>query len=562
MELRQKIYEKNHMNYAVACVSVAINTILTIAISFLFKDFTDVAISGTIEEFYDLIIRLLIFLIFFAIIEMISFYFKNRFIERGIRQYKDAAFKRILSKHIASFQKESTSTYISALTNDVNSIEMNYLDGGFQIFNQILLFGGGLAAMFYLNVWLTIAVILMCLLPLGISMIFTTSIEKSEQQTSMRNAGFTGLIKGLLDGFTVIKSFQAEKEIQKNVIKENHEVEKIKRKRRNLISMVTLMSSIGGFLVSMSVFVVGGYLAIQKELSVGVLIAFVQLTNYVVSPLQIAPPLISARKASKTLIEKLQMTSKIQDTIKVEHTPCITFDQGIVLDQVNFSYDQEHTVLQDVSCCFEKGKSYAIVGGSGSGKSTLLQLLLGYHTYMGDIRMDNTSMKQIESDQLYEMFSMIQQNVFIFDDTLENNITLYKAFDKQQVEQAVKMAGLYDFWLEKGKDYPCGENGIHLSGGEKQRLSIARSLLKDTPVLLMDEATASLDVKTSYQIENAVLNMQNKTRIVVTHKLSKEILSRYDEILVIGKHTIIEKGSFDELYEQKGYFYSLYTIQG
>lgn len=561
MELRQKIYEKNRINYAIACVSVAINTVLTIAISFLFKDFTDVAISGTLEEFHDLIIRLIIFLIAFAMIEMISFYYKNRFIERGIRQYKDAAFKRILSKHIASFQKESTSTYISALTNDVNSIEMNYLDGGFQIFGQTLLFVGGLAAMFYLNVWLTIAVILMCLLPLGISMVFATSIEKSEQQTSMKNAGFTGLIKGLLDGFTVIKSFQAEKEIQKNVIKENHEVEKIKRKRRNLISMVTLMSSIGGFLVSMSVFVVGGYLAIQKELSVGVLIAFVQLTNYVVSPLQIAPSLISARKASKSLIDKLQQTCKIQD-IEVVNTPCINFENEIEFKQVNFSYDKEHMVLQDIQCHFEKGKSYAIVGGSGSGKSTLLQLLLGYHAYDGDIQIDHTSMKQIMSDHLYELFSMIQQNVFIFDDTLENNITLYKRFDEQQIEKAVKMAGLYDFWKEKGKDYPCGENGIHLSGGEKQRLSIARSLLKDTPILLMDEATAALDVKTSYMIEDAILRMKDKTRIVVTHKLQKEILSRYDEILVIGKHTIIEKGTFDELYQQKGYFYSLYTIQG
>ena len=162
MKLRQKIYEKNHMNYAVACVSVAMNTILTIAISFLFKDFTDVAISGTIDEFHDLIIRLLIFLIVFTLIEIISFYYKNRFIERGIRQYKDAAFQRILSKHIASFQKESTSTYISALTNDVNSIEMNYLDGGFQIFNQTLLFAGGLAAMFYSRKGLNTSMLASC----------------------------------------------------------------------------------------------------------------------------------------------------------------------------------------------------------------------------------------------------------------------------------------------------------------------------------------------------------------------------------------------------------------
>lgn len=558
MNLKKRIFQHNKIYYLCALMGVFVNTALTVWIAFLLKDFTDIAASGNMENLKHMLFQFLVFLILFVLFDAFGFYFKNRFIERGLRQYKEYAFDQIMAKHIASFQKESTSTYISALNNDVNSIEQHYLEGSFLIYTQFLMFVGGLCAMAYLNIKMTIAVIVVCLLPLIVSIAFGNNINEAEKNTSLHNGRFTGLIKGLLDGFTVIKSFQAEKEIAGNFAYENGLVEKVKRKRRDLISLVTLCSATGGLLVHIAVFGFGAFLAVHGEVTVGILVAFVQLTNYVVSPLQTAPALISAKKASATLMEKLEQLCQRSEE-KRELTTLNCFKETIEFDHVSFGYE-DSLVLQDVSFTLEKGKSYAIVGASGSGKSTLLQLLLGYHDYDGDIQMDGISLKHMISDGLYEMFGMIQQNVFIFDDSLEHNITMYKSFSKEDMEEAIHRAGLSKLWMEKGREYPCGENGCHLSGGEKQRISIARTLLKHTPILLMDEATAALDQATATAVEQAILNMEGLTRIIVTHKLQEKILRQYDEILVIGQHQLIEKGSFDELYEKKGYFYSLYTI--
>lgn len=559
MKLKTKIFEHNRMAYGLALTGIIANTVLTIWIAFLLKDVTDVAASGSMEDLKNMIQRFAVFLLLFILFDAFAFYFKNRFIEKGLRQYKAYAFQQILNKHIASFQKEPTSAYISALNNDVNSIELHYLEGSLSVYTQGLMLIGGLGAMAYLNLKLTIAVIVVCLLPLLVSILFGKQINEAEQQTSVRNAGFTGLVKGLLDGFSLIKSFQAEKELLENFQKENEQVESTKRKRRDLISIVTLCSATGGLMVNTAVFGFGAYLAIQQDITVGALVAFVQLTNYVVTPMQTMPVLMSAKKASATLMDKLEDMCEVVDD-KQPYRPLKQFHKDIIFDHVSFGYAANALVLKGVSLRFEKGKSYAIVGASGSGKSTLLQLLLGYHTYEGDILLDHTPLKQVCSDDLYELFSMIQQNVFIFDDTLEANITMFKEFSKADIEHAIKLSGLYDLWKEKGEQYHCGENGCHLSGGEKQRISIARTLLRHTPILLMDEATAALDQATAMAVEEAILRIEGLTRVIVTHKLQEQMLAQYDEILVVAQHKIIERGTFEELYDQKGYFYSLYTI--
>lgn len=557
--LKHKLFEQNRLRFFVSLLGVGVKTALAIYTAFLLMDFTDVAIGGSMDDLTRMLITFVIYVILYMVSDGITFYFKNRFIQKGITQYKNEAFSRVLKKHISSFQKENTSHYISALTNDVNSIEVNYLEGSFQIVFHGLLFIAALATMAYLNLILTGAVILSCLIPMIISVVFGNTITRAEQTTSSNNATFTGLVKDLLSGFTVIKSFQAEREFNENFQRDNHQLEAKKRQKRDLISFVTIFAEGGGLLVNLAIFGVGAYLAIKQELSAGTLIAFVQLANYVISPLQILPSLISNFTASKSLIEKME-TSCLEEE-QTTSGEAVSFDQSITLDHISFAYEEGVPILQDINLTFKKGKSYAIVGGSGSGKSTLLQLLLGYHEFEGAITMDDRDYSSIHSDQLYELYSMIQQNVFLFDDTMKHNITMFKDFDEIQFNEAIHAAGLQSLWDEKGERYHCGENGCHLSGGEKQRISIARSLLKQTPILMMDEATAALDPVTAAHVEEAILSLSDVTRLIVTHKLQESILQRYDEIIVLGNHHVIEQGSYDELYAKKGYFYSLCQIQ-
>ena len=180
--------------------------------------------------------------------------------------------------------------------------------------------------------------------------------------------------------------------------------------------------------------------------------------------------------------------------------------------------------------------------------------------YSGNIFFDKSEMKNISAESLYDVVSMIQQDVFVFNSSVKNNVTMFKDFAKEEIDEAIRRARLDDFVKEKGEDYLCGDNGKDLSGGEKQRISIARSLLKKSKILLADEATAALDRKTAYEVSDDILNLKDILRIVITHSLDECLLKRYDEIIVLKDGRIEEKGKFEDLMEKKGYFYALYTV--
>jgi ABC-type multidrug transport system fused ATPase/permease subunit len=308
------------------------------------------------------------------------------------------------------------------------------------------------------------------------------------------------------------------------------------------------------------IFGLGFFFAFKGMMSIGKVIAFIQLGNFILAPVKNLAPLISNRKAAIKLIERLS-----DEIEKNEERPEGTFLEGfknaIELNNVNFAYSEDKTVLHHVNLRFEKGKSYAIVGGSGSGKSTLLKLLLGYiSNYEGDVLIDGIQLKAIDLDSLYDNISIIQQDVFLFDSSIRNNITLFRQFDENKVTRAIEQAGLASLIASKGDSYSCGEGGKNLSGGEKQRVSIARCLVRETPILLMDEATAALDNSTALMVESKILEIDNLTRIIVTHRFNEAIIKKYDEIYVMSRGTVVERGTFDKLIENKGYFYSLYNV--
>lgn len=180
--------------------------------------------------------------------------------------------------------------------------------------------------------------------------------------------------------------------------------------------------------------------------------------------------------------------------------------------------------------------------------------------YAGKILLDGTELRTVSPESLYETVSVIQQNVFVFNASIRDNVTMFRSFPPEELAQAVRRAQLEALLAERGEDYLCRESGSGLSGGEKQRISIARSLLKHASVLLADEATAALDAQTAHQVTDDILSLSGVTRIVVTHTLEQAALRRYDGILVLKDGRIAESGSFDELMEQKGYFYALYTV--
>ena len=229
---------------------------------------------------------------------------------------------------------------------------------------------------------------------------------------------------------------------------------------------------------------------------------------------------------------------------------------------MSFSYDGEVNQIEDISMQFEPGKKYVIVGESGSGKSTLAKLIMGFYDNFGEIKLDGVELADYKREQLYGSLNYMQQDVFLFADSLYNNITLYKKYDSECVEDVIDRAGLRELVdsLPDGLLTLVSENGSNLSGGEKQRIGIARALLSGAKYLVLDEVTASLDAIMENQIENTILDISSVGSIIITHRLNPNLLNRCDEIIVLRDGRIAEKGSFNELMQQKGYFYGFYIV--
>ncbi|MBQ4184860.1 MAG: ABC transporter ATP-binding protein, partial [Clostridiales bacterium] len=298
-------------------------------------------------------------------------------------------------------------------------------------------------------------------------------------------------------------------------------------------------------------------------ITAGSILMFVNLMNFLIPPVSELPKLFAGKKAAAGLIEKLS-DSLSQNAGDAGTEEVSEVGEKISFRNVSFAYEEgEKEVLHDINCDLLPGRSYAVVGGSGSGKSTFLNLLMAANNeYKGEISIDGKELRSIRPESLYDLMSVISQNVFIFNSSIKDNVTMFRDFPKEKIESAMHKAHLEALVSERGEDYLCGENGKGLSGGEKQRISIARSLLKDSSILLADEATSALDAKTSYEVINEILELDSMTRVVVTHSLEESLLRRYDEIIVIKDGTIEEKGSFQDLMRKDGYFKALYTVAG
>ena len=302
-------------------------------------------------------------------------------------------------------------------------------------------------------------------------------------------------------------------------------------------------------------------MALNGHITAGTVLVFVNLVNSLTSPIQYLPELFANRKAADGLINKM-VDLLDANTESDGLSPIEDISKGITMNDVTFGYEDDKHVIKKLTCKFEKGKSYAIVGSSGCGKSTLLNLILGAHNkYQGSIKIDDREISTVSSDSIFDSISMIGQNVFIFDDTIRNNITMYSPFSDEEVNKAVTLAGLDEVINARGEEYLCGENGVNLSGGERQRISIARSLLKGSKVLLVDEATSALDNETARHVGNSLLDLKELTRIVVTHHMDEVLLKKYDEIVMMKNGAVCEQGDFDSLMSRKGNFYALYTVE-
>lgn len=560
-EFRRRLFYKNKICFIASVIMTIVMSFLNLMISWLIQQIMDSMANQNMQSAVRCAWIAVSVVIAYTVANAVYRAVYPRFLQRAMQQYRDYAFSRLTQKSLRSFSKEGTALYVSALTNDCTSIENNYLAATFTLIEFLFCFLGALIMMLYYSPVMLVLAVALSFLPVAVSMTAGNRLTEQEKEISKKNERFVSIVNELLSGFPVIKSFRAETQASRLFSQRNEQAEEAKKNKRRTEQLISLLANDAGIIAQMGIFLAGAWLAISgKGVTAGVVIVFVQLMNYILNPISQVPLLWSNRKAAIALMEKL--SDALSENVREEGREKLNgFSEKIEVKDLTYGYEPESHVLKDLDVQFDEGKSYAIVGGSGSGKSTLLNLLMGSSSnYQGEICIDGVSIKNIESESLYQLMTSVQQNVFVFNDTIRNNVTMFHEFPDKEVTLALERSGLSEFIEKRGEDFVCGENGANLSGGERQRISIARALLRKSPILLVDEATAALDAATARAVSFSILNLVGMTRIVVTHRLEEAILRRYDKILVMKNGTICEQGKFDTLMQQKGQFYSLFQI--
>lgn len=558
----KELFRKNKFNLVMTVVAAFLAAASELVISWTIKGISDLISGDTAISFRTLLLVAIVGFALMLIAWALDRTFLSAFRARAMQQYRKYAFDRLLGKGIQAFSGENSARYLSALSNDANAIEQDYVRMLQNVIQVGITFVGALGLMLWYSPLLTLIAIGFSLLPIVVSIVLGDRAAKAEKQVSDRKESYTGMLKDVLSGFAVVKSFKAEKNITGIHDESNNSVANAAKAREKVKLHVSYASGLAGGALQFGVFFVAAALALSGRggITAGTAIVFVQLLNYVLAPIQVFPTYYAGKKSAYGLMDKLAQALNKNIPDEGEAIPP-QLTQGIELRDLSFAYEEGKTVLHDVDMDLKAGGCYALVGASGSGKSTILNLLMASSDrYGGHILYDGKELKEISASSLYDLVSIIQQNVFVFNSTIRNNITMFSDFPEEEIDRAVRLSGLKKLMDERGADYLCGENGSGLSGGERQRISIARALLRKTPVLFVDEATASLDAETSFEVLDAILKLDGYTRIIVTHDLDENVLRRCTGLFALKNGDVSEQGTFDELMERKGYFYSLFTV--
>ena len=558
MKQLTKYHKKSFYTFMIFNILVPLTNI---AFAYSIKIIIDSGMSQNREALTQAILIGAIVIFIYASLNFISLRLRNKLVRQIMSRYKNKVFKSILDSDYREFSKEKSGKFISILTENMKKIEQDYLHQYFNISKNISLMIFSLVAMFIGNWFLTLLVIIASIIPMMISGFIGQKSASLQNISIISDQKYLAKVKDILAGFLVIKSFNVKEAIRQDYKNESEKLDEIYFIKGKFDVLSNVISQLSGMIVFLVAFGGGMYLVFGGHTTIGSVTAIVQLVNFVVMPLnEIGMGMSKFREGQATL-----NSFEVKDVIELQTGKTKEyFDDVISFSNVDFFYpNAEKKIFNNLSLQIKKGEKIAIVGMSGSGKSTLLNLLLRfYDVTSGYISIDNQDLQAISAESLYNLMTIVQQDVYIFDDTLKANITLSQSFTEDDIKKAVQQSGLESYILENelGLQTSCGENGSNLSGGERQRLSIARALIRKTPILLLDEATSSLDNKVTTEIENSILEIQDLTVLVVTHKLNKSMLKKYNRILFMKNGVIVEDGSFDNLMDRKGEFYKLVEL--
>ena len=540
-----------------------ISSVTMVGVSLLLQSTIDKVMNGDMEGFKRVLIYTLIYCFIMALLYFIYDIMSKIFIKNVTKELRSKVFCGIINHNYKDFTSSNTADYISALTNDIKLIEENYITSILEILQFTVAFLATTGVLLYLSPLVTVCLFASMLIIFIVPSIFGKKLESKQVNLSNRFTMFTTLIKDILNGYNIIKTYNLKKNTIDEFENENNILAKAKFETDKLLVINETLSQLLGMATQFVAVFLSAYLVLKGKLTMGMLIAIVQLSGSFIQPVIMIMSCVPKITSMKPVIERLDdISSYVDKSFIGKETP--TFNNSLEIKNLNFAYEDKKLVLNEMNVKISKNKKYAIVGTSGCGKSTLAKLIMGYYAdYNGQIKYDNQDIKNMDIEKINEIISIIHQDVYMFDKSIKDNICLYKEFSSEKINKILELSGVDNFIneLEGELDYHVGENGNNLSGGQKQRIAIARALINESPIIILDEGTSAIDMQTGYDIESRLLKLDELTLITITHKMSEELLSLYDEVIFMEDGKIAEKGSFKELFSKEERFYDFYKLE-
>lgn len=555
--------KKNKILLFITIIFSVISSITMVGVSLLLQSTIDKVMNGDMEGFKKILIFTLVYCGIMGLLYFIYDILSKMFIRNVTRELRSKIFSGIINHNYKDFNSKNTADYISALTNDIKLVEENYITSLLLVLQFSVAFIATIGILLYLSPLVTGCLFVSMLLIFIVPSIFGKKLESKQMNLSNKLTSFTTVIKDMLSGYDVIKSYNLKKDAFEEFEGENKDLAKTKFEADKLLVINETLSQLLGMGTQFIAVFLSAYLVLKGNITMGTLIAIVQLSGSFIQPVIMIMSYAPKITSMTSVIKRLDDMSNYKDS-SFTGSEDPSFDRSIEISNVNFAYEENKNILENVDLKIKKNKKYAIVGPSGCGKSTLAKLVLGYYAdYNGEIKYDDKEIKNVNIEKINKMISVIHQNVYMFDKNIKDNICLYKEFSYKNISNILELSGADKFIneLEEGLDYFVGENGNNLSGGQRQRIAIARALIQQTPILVLDEGTSAIDMQTGYDIESRLLNLDNLTLITITHKMSQELLSLYDEIIFMEGGKIIEQGSFNDLIKKEEKFYDFYKLE-